>query len=189
MLSGVEQKTTVNLSKVAFLSVRGIDRYPLGNQSFLIHFWRNIAEVASRILNSLLNHLLATGCGRMVVIKGFGAREPIVPLSLVRPGDFQVVAEKESQMTDYLPELPFFDMRISPDVHQPLRYSNRVVCDHNRISGQSEISPSICGIYQGMIFAGMRKFLLVSAYCLKKTVTPGSGISTAMFIRNDFRTM
>jgi hypothetical protein len=123
MLSVMEQTKTVDLSKAASLSARGIDRYPHRNQSVLIHLRRNIVGFASRILHSLLNHLIVTGCSRFDTIKGFGTREPVVPLRLVSPGHFQVVAEQEPQRTDYVPELPFIDMGISPDAHQPQRYS------------------------------------------------------------------
>ncbi len=97
MHSVMEQIKTVDLSKAAFLRARGIDRHPHNNQSVLLHFWRNIVGFASRLFHSLLNHLIVTGCSRLVVIKGFGAREPAIPLTLVRPGHFQGETEKESQ--------------------------------------------------------------------------------------------
>ncbi len=117
----MEQMKTVDLSKVAFLNVRGMGGYPLVNQSFLVHFWKNVAEIASRQFHGFLNHLLTTVCRRMVVSQAFGTRELFVPLRLVIPGHFEAVAEQESQRTDDLPDLPFIDMGISPDVHQPLR--------------------------------------------------------------------
>jgi hypothetical protein len=123
MLSGMEQKKTVYLSKAASLSARGTDRYPHRNQSFQIHSWKYLVEFSSRLFLSLLNHLLATGCSMLVVIKGFGTREPVVPLRLVIPWYLRVVAEQESQRIGYLPEPPFTDMGISPDIHQPQRYS------------------------------------------------------------------
>jgi hypothetical protein len=123
MLSVMEQTKTVDQSKAASLSARGTDRYPHRNQSVLMHFVNYLGEFSSHIFHSLLNHLLATDCYRMVVIKKFGTRVPVVPLRLVIPWYLRVVAEQESQRTGYLPEPPFTDMGISPDIHQPQRYS------------------------------------------------------------------
>ncbi len=140
MLSVMDQTRTVDLSKVAFLSVREIDRYPHRNQSFQIHSWKYLVEFSSRLFLSLLNHLLATGCSMLVVIKGFGTREPVVPLRLVIPWHLRVVAEQESQRTGYLSEPPFTDTGISPDIHQPQRYSISGMRSQLNIRSLREIS-------------------------------------------------
>ncbi|MCU7875174.1 MAG: hypothetical protein KZQ91_20755, partial [Candidatus Thiodiazotropha sp. (ex Lucinoma borealis)] len=115
----MEQKKTDNPSEIAFLGVGRIIRYSHENQVFPINIRMILGKSVSRIVHCFLNHFVAPGHGRMIPPKGFSTGEPVVPLNLVSPRQFQVVTEKESQCVDFLPELPFIDLRISPQMTQP----------------------------------------------------------------------
>ncbi|MEW8335008.1 MAG: hypothetical protein AB2596_05325 [Candidatus Thiodiazotropha sp.] len=55
----------------------------------------------------------------MILPKDFGTGNPVIPLNPVGPRHFQAVTKKESKRVNLLPELPFIDMRVSPQFTQP----------------------------------------------------------------------
>ncbi|MEW8300314.1 MAG: hypothetical protein AB2712_15875 [Candidatus Thiodiazotropha sp.] len=115
----MEQKKTVDPGKVAFLGVRRIIGNSHGNQIFPVNIREYPAQSVVRILYCLLDHFVASCRGRMILPKGFGTGNPVIPLNPVGPRHFQAVTKKESKRVNLLPELPFIDMRVSPQFTQP----------------------------------------------------------------------
>ncbi|MCU7932471.1 MAG: hypothetical protein KZQ90_16850 [Candidatus Thiodiazotropha sp. (ex Codakia rugifera)] len=169
----MEYKEMVNPSETAFLGVGRIIRYSHENQVFLINIREILGKSVSRIVHCLLNQFVAPSQGRMIPPKDFGTGKPVVPLNLVNPGQFQVVTVKESQCVDFLPELPFINMRISPEMTQPgvnrrdgMFLESRVGMVVNEYLDMSPIPRRRR--------SGMRKSFSTSLYLFQKYSIPGS---------------
>lgn len=148
MLFGMEHKKTVDPSEITFLGIWRVISHSHGNQVFPVNIREFPAQSVSGIFHCLFDHFVASGHGRMVLAEGFCAGEPVVPLNLISPRQFQAVTKKESERIDFLPELPFIDMRISSQITQPGINSCNGMFPKSRIGmvGDEELDmPSIPG--------------------------------------------